>query len=89
MIFLPFPFAIMNTRMAFRLVNSVCGGGRMTCLPLPFACNSVINTYGVPLPQLTLRRRPRDLSAIAIRLQFRYYHIWRSASPTHFAKEAA
>ena len=45
MTFLPFPFAIMNTHMAFRLGNSVCGGGRMTRLPLPFACNSVINRY--------------------------------------------
>ena len=37
--------ACTYTCMAFRFRNSVCRGGRVTCLPLPFACNSVINTY--------------------------------------------
>ena len=35
MIFLPFPFAIMNTRMAFHFRNSLCEGGRVTCLHSP------------------------------------------------------
>ena len=96
------PFAgtsVMNTHKAFRFCNSLCGGACMTSLPFPFACTSVINTYGVPVPQLTLGRRPRDLfaactsvmntrsasqltlwrtpldlSAIPIRLYFRYEH---------------
>jgi len=36
---------LFNTHKAFRFLNSLCGGGRMTCLPLPFACNSIIDTH--------------------------------------------
>jgi len=103
---LPLPFAcnsVMNTHKVFLFHNSLCGGGRVTCLPLPFAGTSVIDTHKVfrfrnslcgggrmtcmPFPfavmplwphtwrstlQLTLPRRPRDLSAIAVRRRFCY-----------------
>jgi len=74
---LPLPFAcnsVINTHKVFRFRNSLCGGGRMTCLPFPFA---VMTTHKAFQLQLTLRRRPRDVTAIAIR---RPIHIRRSAS---------
>ena len=90
MTFLPFPFAIMNTRMAFRLGNSVCGGGRMTCLPLPFACNSVINTLKAFRLCYSLCRGGRvtcpPWRSPAIQLLI---HLRHSASATDFAEEAA
>ena len=68
---LPLPFAcnsIINTHVAFRFRNSLCGG-HVTCLPFPFA---VMTTHKAFRLQLTLRRRPRDLSALAIYLQSSY-----------------
>ena len=44
----PLPFAynlVINTLKVFRFRNSRCGGGRITCLPFPFAGISVMNTH--------------------------------------------
>ena len=64
-------------------------------LPFPFAGTSIVNTHvEFRFRKLTLRGRPRDLSANPI---CHYHspalplltHIRHSASATHFAEEAA
>ena len=73
----PLPFAcnsVINTHMAFRFLNSLCGGGRVTCLRLHFRYE---HTYGVRLPQFSLQRRSSDLSTIPILWHFGFEHTFR------------
>jgi len=70
--------------MAFRFHYSLYGGGRMTCQPLPFTCNSIINTHKAVRFLNSLCGGPVCHCHSPL-----WTHIWRSTSTTHFAVGAA